>query len=363
MGINNIWTIDEITILEQELKKGTSYQDIAVLLKRSKNGVAIKAQRLYRDKFGKRVHSKVWSDDEILLLEKLINKGFSPEKVAKTMNRSINSVTVKAQKLGLYFKSRCCKYREKEKEQFIEDWQNGSISLAGMATKYNRSKAALKIYAQKHKLGPRTNGNTDLTISDIVETTGVSRDRIYLWLKKGLKYKKHRVGKAAYFVKLEDLLYYMEQHQDFWNATQVDSALFMYEKPAWFTEKYRKDSQFYVDNWHREYTDKEDRQILALYKQGFTVEDIAQKLQRTESGIRSRLSVLSEGKMSPKYYTDEEKQVIINNAAYVSLENLIVLLHKVNPSVKRTFKGLEAKCKELGVEYHYTQKTCKKRSV
>ncbi len=361
MGTNNTWTIEEIKTLERELDKGRSYQEIATILGRPKNGVAIKAQRLYRDKYGKRVESKKWTDDEVDLLNKYIQQGKSSQYIAKKLHRSLYSVTVKAQKLGLYFKSSRCKYRQPDLDQLREDWQSSNLTMKTLAKRYNRSTLALKILAQKRKWGPRNVYTSELTIKDIVECVGISRDRVAHWLKMGLSYSKGRSGMAEYYIRTEDLLEFMKDHQDLWDATKVDTYLFLVETPDWFTKKYYQDKENNKDNWHREYTDKEDRQILSLYKQGFDVEYIAKTLKRTKSGIKTRLMILSEGKMSPKYYTEQELQVLRNNSAYMPVNELIDLLYKINPRIKRTRTALEAKCKELGLEYHYTQKRCKQR--
>lgn len=356
MGSSKNWTKQEEDKLMELLNNGKSYFDIAQILDRSENGVAIKAQRINRKLHGKQVESRKWTDEEVQQLIEYIKDFKEPEYVAETMNRTVNSVIVKAHKLGLAFKGKNRKYNNEEIQSIQDDWQDSRLSLSSIAKKYRRTPEAIKIIAQRNKFGPRNKYYEHLTINDVADCLNISHDRVRLWLKKGLKYTRKRVGKSLYRIKLDDLLDFMEHNPDLYNAVDVDTSIFMYEKPKWFKQKYIEDSQIHIDKWHYEYTNEEDKRILQLYKSGHTVEDIANKLKRTPSGIKTRLIVLSEGKMSPKYYTTEDIDILRRYSEYETLYEINNRL-----KTKRTIKGLEAKCTELGLKYHLNKNKCKQK--
>ena len=71
MSMNRNWTENELQILNQCLLDGKSYADIAKILNRPVNGVALKAQRLNRAKNGLQREQKAWTVDEINILNEI----------------------------------------------------------------------------------------------------------------------------------------------------------------------------------------------------------------------------------------------------------------------------------------------------
>lgn len=81
----------------------------------------------------------------------------------------------------------------------------------------------------------------------------------------------------------QDIIRYMKEHPEDWNAARVtDDTLFM--QYPWFKEKRKNDiSRKY--NW----TQTEVSQMKMLRKQGFTIREIAEKMNRSESSIKYKL--------------------------------------------------------------------------
>lgn len=75
----------------------------------------------------------------------------------------------------------------------------------------------------------------------------------------------------------------MKEHPEDWNAARVtDDTLFM--QYPWFKEK-RKNDISHKYNW----TQTEVSRMKMLRKQGFTIREIAEKMDRSESSIKYKL--------------------------------------------------------------------------
>ena len=103
---------------------------------------------------------------------------------------------------------------------------------------------------------------------------------IQYWERKGLK----SVRKKPYVMyRQQDIIRYMKEHPEDWNAARVtDDTLFM--QYPWFKEK-RKNDISHKYNW----TQTEVSQMKMLRKQGFTIREIAEKMNRSESSIKYKL--------------------------------------------------------------------------
>ena len=91
-------------------------------------------------------------------------------------------------------------------------------------------------------------------------------------------YGEERIGQGR-----ENAKKYMKEHPEDWNAARVtDDTLFM--QYPWFKEK-RKNDISHKYNW----TQTEVSQMKMLRKQGFTIREIAEKMNRSESSIKYKL--------------------------------------------------------------------------
>lgn len=171
---------------------------------------------------------RAWTSEEVYMLEELSAK-YPLSTVARKLNRSVNSVFLKRQRLGI----------------------GGFRDNSDMVTR-----------------------NT------LAQILGVENKTIMIWQKKGLK----SIRKKPYVMFRHcDILQYMEDHQDSWNAARVtDDSLFM--KFDWYKEKKQKDSVKKY-NW----TEKEEARLNLFRQQGFSIGEIAKRMDRSESSIKYKL--------------------------------------------------------------------------
>lgn len=171
---------------------------------------------------------RLWSQEEVELLEEMTEK-YPLSTVARKLNRSENAVFIKQQRLGI----------------------GGLRANADMLTRN--------------------------TLSRIL---GIENRTIQRWERRGLK----SVRKKPYVMyRQQDIIRYMKEHPEDWNAARItDDSLFMgYD---WYKEKRRTDKPNRY-NW----TEAEVSWMKTLRRQGFTIREIAEKMNRSESSIKYKL--------------------------------------------------------------------------
>lgn len=152
--------------------------------------------------------------------------------------------------------------------------------LATVARILNRSENAVFLKRQRTGIGGFM-ANTDmLTRNTLSRILGVENRTIQYWERKGLK----SVRKNPYVMyRQQDIIRYMKEHPEDWNAARItDDSLFM--GCDWYKEKRRTDKPNRY-NW----TETEVSQMKMLRKQGFTIREIAEKMNRSESSIKYKL--------------------------------------------------------------------------
>lgn len=152
--------------------------------------------------------------------------------------------------------------------------------LATVARKLNRSENAVFLKRQRTGIGGFM-ANTDmLTRNTLSRILGVENRTIQYWERKGLK----SVRKKPYVMyRQQDIIRYMKEHPEDWNAARItDDSLFM--GYGWYKEKRRADKPNRY-NW----TESEVSWMKTLRRQGFTIREIAEKMNRSESSIKYKM--------------------------------------------------------------------------
>ena len=174
---------------------------------------------------------KRWTEEEEKKLIRLSNK-YTQSDIAKKMNRSVRSIHEKLLSLNIngMLTDRC------------DDWTFTQIT-------------------EMLGLGPR-----------VVNTT---------FVKHGLKFQKR--GRYC-FVKEEDLIHFMKNNPNLWDATKVEYYIF--SEYNWFLKKLEEDkkkSKSISKEYH--WTDYEKQRFSILKRRGFTHEQIAKELGRSKKAV------------------------------------------------------------------------------
>lgn len=166
--------------------------------------------------------SNKWTSEEIETLRVLSDK-YHCSKIAEIMNKSENAIRLKAKKLGITLILDKRNWT-KEEEDFLSDyWSYKSIET--IAKKLKRTVFSVKVRANRLGLGPMIKNNEFLTVTDISDLLNVSRDRITTtWVSLGLKLKKKKLSKnkSYYVITFEDLMSFLENNQNEWDTRNVE---------------------------------------------------------------------------------------------------------------------------------------------
>lgn len=288
----------------------------------------------------------VWTKEEIEILKDSCRHNKSINQIRKDLSGKTEAqIRSKCQKLNISFNKERKYWSRQELDAFKEDWRDATVSYAALRRKYkNRSITALRSCARRLGLAVRPHDETYLTISDIMVEMQVSKDRVRMWIRNGLKYHKSKIKPVKYLIDFDDLLLFLKEHPDFYDASKISDYLFC-DEPEWLRKKRKRDmSDFRTRSKKSEYySDQECQYIIAMFKRGKSNVEIAKELNRTEYGIERMLSILG---YSRRRYNDYEIEIIKNNCQTHTLDEIVEMLPL------RTRSGVIAKCEQLKIKYH-----------
>lgn len=163
-----------------------------------------------------------------------------------------------------------------EELELLEEW-TGKLSLDTIAKRLGRSKNAVFLKRQRIGLGGYLQNTDLLSRYAVAGIMGVTCRTLIYWERLGLKCQR----KGSYRMYSHDeLLRFLESHQDLWNAKRVtDDTIFADCK--WFEDKKNKDvKQRYF------WSASDAANVRYLRSQGWTIPMIAEKTGHTESSVR-----------------------------------------------------------------------------
>lgn len=152
--------------------------------------------------------------------------------------------------------------------------------LETVARRLNRSKEAVFLKRQRAGIGGYMTNTDLLTRNTVAKILGVDNSALRYWERKGLKSQRKR---PYVMYRQEDIIRYMKEHPTDWNASRItDDTMFM--RYDWYKEKRSKDTAKKY-NW----TSVEIQRMLHLRHEGYTLREIAEAMNRSESSIKYKL--------------------------------------------------------------------------
>lgn len=184
-----------------------------------------------------------WEKDEVEYLLKNYTTT-SLNDMAKTLNRTRDSIFKKAKRLGLTNKVAC--WSLEDIELLSEKW--GILTTDYIATLLNRTELSVKKKALELGLGPSRIGNGEyLTTGDIGYLLRKDPNLIYRWVRDGYIKGKRFGEKGIFRVKPKDFVVFLKSHPNKWNSIDARIDLIKgylhdsFELPKWFLAKLEKD--------------------------------------------------------------------------------------------------------------------------
>lgn len=217
----------------------------------------------------------------------------SDEEMAEAVGHPLSSTKARRGKLGLCHRKGCRgkDWTQEELDYIHEVW--GEKTIPQIAKHLGRSIDAVKIKTTRlGYTGQKWYGNM-MSARKVSELLGVDVHAVCdYWIPKcGLKGKKRRLGKSkktTTIIMFEDLLVWMEGHQDLWDSRRLELYALGFEYD-WLVEKRKADALLPVRKAQK-WTQEEDARLMAMFKRGgMTYAEMAAELGRPASGVEHRI--------------------------------------------------------------------------
>ena len=225
-----------------------------------------------------------WTEVESTLLEYYADKHHY-HKVAELMERDPEEIYQQAKILGIILIQDNRKWNDDDNMQLENLW-DCSLTVEAIAQKLRRTTESVKKQAIKLNLGALLGNRQSLIISDICAILKVSRDIVYRkWIKLGLKIIKIKTTKDKHYfaVTLENLLTFLEEHQNLWDASKLEEYALIYE-PEWLRSK-RINDILEPRKLPHQWKPREVQRIRALRQRGYAREQIKKMTGFSLNGV------------------------------------------------------------------------------
>lgn len=217
----------------------------------------------------------------------------SDEELAGNVGHPLTSTRARRGKLGLCERKgyRGKDWSKEELDYIREVW--GQKTIPEIAKKLGRSINAVKIKTQRMGYTGQKWYGEMMSARKVSELLGVDVHAVCdYWIPKcGLKGKAKRLGKTkktTTIIMFEDLLEWLEAHQDLWDSRKVELFGLGMEYD-WLVEKRKADAQKPARKAQK-WTPEEDRRLISMFRRGgMTNAEMGTALGRPASGVAHRL--------------------------------------------------------------------------
>jgi hypothetical protein len=197
-------------------------------------------------------------------------------------------------------------WTQKDINILTEYW--GYKTVPQLSKMLNRSVNGVVIKAKRLDLGACTSAGELMTARKVSELMGVDIHTVTdYWIPRGLKarHMAMRGVKKMTMIDFSDLLRWLKNNQDKWDSRRIE-LFSLGSEPEWLQKKRTSDNKKILKGCIK-WMPIEDQTAVTLFRQGVTIQQIADRLGRTHAGVEhriSRLDVWGSGK-----YIGERKHV------------------------------------------------------
>lgn len=234
---------------------------------------------------------RMWSAEDLAWLNE--NWQLPDTELSERLGRPVQSIRTKRLALGLTGKDGCRKkdWSKEELDYIREVW--GQKTIPEIAKKLGRSINAVKIKTTRMGYTGQKWYGEMMSARKVSELLGVDVHAVCdYWIPKcGLKAKSKRLGetqKTTTIIMFEDLLKWLETHQDLWDSRRVELYGLGMEYD-WLVAKRKADAQKPARKAQK-WTPEEDRRLIDMFRRGgMTNAEMGEVLDRPASGVEHRL--------------------------------------------------------------------------
>lgn len=270
-------------------------EQIASRLNRTRAAIADRAVKLGLKKDLRCPSGEKWTQEQDQYIRDHWQE-LSDEEIAAAVGHPVPSTSARRLKLGLKHRAGCKgpDWTQGELDYIREVW--GDKTVPQIAKHLGRSVTAVKVKTVRlGYIGQKWSGEM-MSARKVSELLSVDVHTVCdFWIPKcGLKAKRRQLGvtkKTTTIIMFEDLLRWLETHQDLWDSRRLEMYALGMEYD-WLKEKRKADADKPTRKAQK-WTQQEDDRLIALFKRGgMTYAEIGAELGRPASGIEHRLQRL-----------------------------------------------------------------------
>lgn len=179
-------------------------------------------------------------------------------------------------------------WTQNEIEHLKDRW--GTVTPNVIAKELGRTTTAIIVKSKVLGLGSFLDNSEYLNAYSITQMMGIDTHVIQrTWKNHGFKMKKRRIRGNQLFevITLEELLKWLEEHQELWDSRKIPEYGLGTE-PEWLRKKREKDKQLPPKSRGAKYTPGEDNKLVMMCRMGKTQAEIAEALGRTKASVNAR---------------------------------------------------------------------------
>lgn len=272
-----------------------SAESIAETIGRSRASVASKASKLGISKSVRCPCGERWTPEQDQYIRDHWLEA-ADEELAAAVGHPVPSTHARRLKLGLKHRAGCKgpTWTQSELDYLREVW--GDKTIPQIARHLGRSINAVKVKSVRLGFEGQKWSGEMMSARKVSELLGVDVHTVCdYWIPKcGLKGKRKRLGeskKTTTIIMFEDLLVWLEAHQDLWDSRRVELYALGMEYD-WLVEK-RKADAAKPKRKAQKWTPQEDARLIAMFRRGgMTYAEMGAELGRPASGVEHRLQRL-----------------------------------------------------------------------
>ena len=171
------------------------------------------------------------------------------------------------------------KWTDKEVKRLIALSDN--YTKSDIARKMKRTPSSVNNKLRELGIGGLSSRTDKWNFNQISEAVGLASGTVNkTWVKHGLKFVKR-----GYYCLVDeaDLLRFMREHTELWDATKCDYYLF-YRYP-WFMDKLEMDKKVPLEKRNYYWTNYQKQQFEALKRKGYTHRQIAEAIGKSKRAV------------------------------------------------------------------------------
>ncbi|HHD2753256.1 TPA: hypothetical protein ACOTG0_002065 [Clostridium perfringens] len=184
------------------------------------------------------------------------------------------------------------RWSKKEIDYLNSMW--GRYNLTTLAKKLNRTVEAVKVKSERLGLGGGLKAQDAITKADIKRICGITDYKVEKWISVyGLKCTNKVVTEKRSFclIKTKDFWKFAKNNNELIDFSKIEKNILGVE-PEWVDEFRKRDFKMKRKVYRRKWSATEEKEAIRLYRKGFSYKEIGKRLDRPYYGVQCKLTRL-----------------------------------------------------------------------